>query len=292
MNTGTCMIESSTAVLRFWGVRGSIPTPGPSTLRYGGNTTCIELRIGSEMIVIDAGSGIRALGGSLVREFGAEPISLSVLITHTHWDHIQGFPFFAPAFGKNNRIRVIGPQSEPDGLMGVFEKQMDGSRCFPVTLGMMSAQVSFEHLDKDQGIQFEIGEVKVTSCPTNHPGGCLAYRFETPAGGIAFLSDHETGGDDELRILEFIKDAKILIADAQYDASEMVARKGWGHGCTDDVVSLALRAGTEQLYLFHHDPTHDDAFIDAMVEHAKGLVRQSGALLKVQAAAEGCEISI
>jgi len=286
------MIESSTAALRFWGVRGSIPTPGPSTLRYGGNTTCVELRIGNEIVVIDAGSGIRALGGSLVKEFGAEPISLSVLITHTHWDHIQGFPFFLPAFGKNNRIRVIGPQSEPDGLRGVFEKQMDGNRCFPVTLGMMSAQISFSHLDKDKGIQFEIGDVKVTSYPTNHPGGCLAYRFETSAGGIVFLSDHETGGDDELRILEFIKDAKILIADAQYDTSEMVTRKGWGHGCTDDVVSLAINAGAEQLYLFHHDPTHDDDFIDGMLEHAKGLVRQSGSLLKVQAAVEGSEISI
>jgi len=292
MNTGTSTIESSAATVRFWGVRGSIPTPGPSTLRYGGNTTCVELRVGSEIIVIDAGSGIRALGGSLVREFGAAPISLTLLITHTHWDHIQGFPFFPPAFGKNNRIRVIGPKSDPDGLQGVFEKQMDGKRCFPVALGIMPAQISFEQLDKDQGIQFQIGEINVTSCPTSHPGGCLAYRFETPAGGIVFLSDHETGGDDESRILEFIKGAKILIADAQYDVSEMGTRKGWGHGCTDDVVSLALTAGVQQLYLFHHDPTHDDAFIDGMLEHAQTLVRQSGLPLKVEAAAEGCEISI
>jgi phosphoribosyl 1,2-cyclic phosphodiesterase len=278
------------AVIRFWGVRGSIPTPGASTVRYGGNTTCLELRINGQLIVIDAGSGIRLLGNSLMKEFADKPIELTLLNTHTHWDHIQGFPFFVPAFKKQNRIRIIARKSLPDGFKGVMEMQMDGTRCFPIPFGVIAAGITFEYLDPEGDLRFQIGDVQVEACPTNHPGGCLGYSFETSCGKIAVLIDHETGGLDEPRILEFIKGARVMIADAQYDEVEMASRRGWGHGGIKEVLSLALRAGVEQLYFFHHDPTHDDAFMDELVDHGRAIAREDGSKLFVDAAREGMEI--
>jgi len=281
-------LENPEGVLvRFWGVRGSIPTPGPSTVRYGGNTTCVELRINGEIIVIDAGSGIRNLGGALLKESAGKPIELTLLNTHTHWDHIQGFPFFAPAFIKGNRIRVIGRDSQPDGLKGVFERQMDGTRCFPVPFSALGADVEFETIDEESGRVFQIGSVKVEACPTNHPGGCLAYGFATDLGKVVFLSDHETGGPDEPLILEFIRDATLLIADAQYTDEEIVSRRGWGHGCIREVVDLACRAGVNQLCLFHHDPTHGDDTLDALLLEAKDLIAKANLPMGVSLAREG-----
>jgi len=279
-------------LVRFWGVRGSIPTPGPSTVRYGGNTTCVELRINGEIIVIDAGSGIRNLGSALLKESAGKPIELTLLNTHTHWDHIQGFPFFAPAFIKGNRIRVIGRNSQPDGLKGVFERQMDGTRCFPVPFFSLGADVEFETINEESGLVFNIGSVKVVACPTNHPGGCLAYGFASDNRKVVFLSDHETGGADEPRILEFIKGANLLIADAQYDATEINSRRGWGHGSIEEVVDLAIRASVRELCLFHHDPTHDDERLDSMVRQAREMASLSGVPLVIQAASEGGEISL
>jgi len=281
-------LENPEGVLvRFWGVRGSIPTPGLSTVRYGGDTTCVELRINGEIIVIDAGSGIRNLGGALLKESAGKPIELTLLNTHTHWDHIQGFPFFAPAFIKGNRIRVIGRNSQPDGLKGVFERQMDGTRCFPVPFSALGADVEFETIDEASGRVFQIGSVKVEACPTNHPGGCLAYGFATEVGKVVFLSDHETAGPDEPLILEFIRDATLLIADAQYTDEEIVSRRGWGHGCIREVVDLACRAEVNQLCLFHHDPTHGDDILDTLLLEAKDLVQKAKFPVCVSLAREG-----
>ena len=285
-------VDLKVTLIRFWGVRGSIPTPGPSTVRYGGNTTCVEFRTGGEIIVIDAGSGIRSLGGALLKESAGNPIALTLLNTHTHWDHIQGFPFFAPAFIKGNRIRVIGRKLQPDGLKSVFEKQMDGTRCFPVPFAVLGAGVDFQQVDDASGYHFQIGPVKVEACPTNHPGGCLAYAFETDHGRVVFLSDHETGGADEARILQFIKGARLLIADAQYDALEITSRRGWGHGSVDEVVDLAIRGGVGELYLFHHDPTHDDERIDSMLVQAREIATSLGSPLVIHGASEGGEIRL
>jgi phosphoribosyl 1,2-cyclic phosphodiesterase len=261
-------------------------------LRYGGNTTCVEFRINGEIIIIDAGSGIRNLGGALLKEAAGKPIELTLLNTHTHWDHIQGFPFFAPAFIKGNRIRVIGPDSEPDGLKGVFERQMDGTRCFPVPFAVLGAGITFETIDKSDGLQFNVGGVPIEACPTNHPGGCFAYAFATDHGRVVFLSDHETGGGDEPRILEFIKNARLVIADAQYDASEIDSRRGWGHGSIDEVVDLAIRAGVAELYLFHHDPTHDDEKLDSMLAQAREIAASAGSSLTIRSSVEGDEIHL
>jgi len=292
MSNDSSPVDLQGALIRFWGVRGSIPTPGPSTVRYGGNTTCVEFRINGETIVIDAGSGIRSLGGALLKESAGKPIGLTLLNTHTHWDHIQGFPFFAPAFIKGNRIRVIGRNSQPDGLKGVFEKQMDGTRCFPVPFAVLGAEIDFQHIENEADHHFQIGSVNVEACPTSHPGGCLAYAFETEHGRVVFLSDHETGGADESRILDFINGARLLIADAQYDAAEITSRRGWGHGSVDEVVDLAIKAKAKELYLFHHDPTHDDDRLDAMVAHARAIAINAGVELIIQSAAEGMEICL
>ena len=275
----------SPSFLRFWGVRGSMPTPGPDTIRYGGNTSCYELRIGGEIIVIDAGSGISQLGSALLDEFGANPISLTLLNTHTHWDHIQGFPFFIPAYMKNNRIRVIGRNPAPDPLESIFKTQMDGNHCFPVSLETLPSTVSFEHLNPHGQPEFDLGSLKFATCPTNHPGGCLGYSFHTTKGKVVFLSDHETDGPDENVILEFIQDAYILIADTQYTDAEFASRRGWGHGCSSSVISLALRADIKNLYLTHHDPSHTDHFMDGMLAEARSMVPASSPL-KVFAAIE------
>ena len=292
MSNDSSPVDLQDTLIRFWGVRGSIPTPGPSTVRYGGNTTCVEFRINGEIIVIDAGSGIRSLGGALLKESAGKPIELTLLNTHTHWDHIQGFPFFAPAFIKGNRIRVIGGNSQPDGLKGVFERQMDGTRCFPVPFAVLGAEFDFRHIENESDYRFQIGSVKVEACPTNHPGGCLAYAFETEQGRVVFLSDHETGGTNEPRILDFIKGARLLIADAQYDASEITSRRGWGHGSIEEVVDLAIKGKVEELYLFHHDPTHDDDRLDAMLGHARVLANIPDVEMVIQSAAEGMEVQL
>ncbi|MEI7773651.1 MAG: MBL fold metallo-hydrolase [Verrucomicrobiota bacterium] len=283
---------SAAAVIRFWGVRGSIPTPGPSTLRYGGNTSCIELRVGKELIIVDAGSGIRALGNSLMHEFGGEPISLTILNTHTHWDHIQGFPFFTPAYIPTSRIRMVGSSSGTAGLQAAYEKQMDGNSCFPVPLKMMEAKISFENIDLGEGLAVMIGGVAIRPFATRHPGLCTGFRIETSAGPIVLLSDHESVVEEDPQLVETIRGAKVLIADCQYDCAEMASRRGWGHGCITEVVALACRAGAEQLYLYHHDPAHGDDFLDGMLARARDLAAGLAPQLRIELAAEGREIVI
>ena len=278
---------SPPTLVRFWGVRGSLPSPGPSTLRYGGNTTCIEVRTGGELIVIDAGSGIRFLGQALLAEHAGTPISLTLLHSHAHWDHIQGFPFFAPAYVPGTRIRIVGGHPSAADLRRVFADQMDGQRWFPVPFDGLAATITFDHLDLEGDLRFRIGAVAVTACPTNHPGGSLGFRIETPAGPIVFLSDHETAGPDEPRIRDFIAGAAILIADAQYDASEISTRRGWGHGCIDEVIDLAGGLGVGRVVLFHHDPSHDDAFLDELVARAKARAGRDHPEMTVEAAREG-----
>jgi len=278
--------------VRFWGVRGSLPSPGPATLRYGGNTTCVEVRTGGERIVIDAGSGIRPLGQALLKEHSGTPIALTLLHSHAHWDHIQGFPFFAPAYLPTTRIRVVGGHPTAADLRRVFADQMDGKRWFPLPFDRLAATIDFDHLDPEGDLRFRIGDVAVAACPTNHPGGSLGFRIETPQGAIVFLSDHETAGPDEPRIRDFIAGAAILIADAQYDATEIVTRRGWGHGCVDEVMALAGGVGIGRVVLFHHDPSHDDDDLDRLVAKAQARAGRDHPGMIVGAAREGDTIEL
>ncbi|MDQ3626274.1 MAG: response regulator, partial [Verrucomicrobiota bacterium] len=173
--------------VKLWGVRGSIPVPGAATIRYGGNTTCVEVRADGEIIILDAGSGIRLLGMDLEKEFEDRPMKLSLLITHTHWDHIQGLPFFQPAYNQKNQIRVLGYEGARAGLAAILAGQME-TQFFPVSLRDLQSNIAIEELKE---MEFTIGKVRVQSKFANHPGICAGYRLFTSAGSIAFFPDNE-----------------------------------------------------------------------------------------------------
>ena len=294
--------------LKIWGVRGSIPVPGPATVRYGGNTTCIEVRADGEIIVLDAGSGIRGLGQSLEQEFAGQPIRLTLLLTHTHWDHIQGLPFFLPAYNGKNRIRVRGYEGARAGLATILAGQME-TQFFPISLRELSSNIAIEELKE---MEFSIGKVRVRSKFANHPGICAGYRLFTSGGSIAFFPDNEPyellkvhlaerdatsleeardfAKAERAKLVEFLEGTDILIIDAQYTDEEYEKHIGWGHGSLSRVVSLALDANARRLILFHHDPNHDDAKIDEMLQRARLLVVESGKTMEVEAAREGAEI--
>src|SRR5436190_3074798 len=293
--------------VKFWGVRGSIPTPGPATVEYGGNTSCVEVRADGEIIILDAGSGIRRLGLALAEEFKDQRIDLTLLITHTHWDHIQGFPFFIPAYSPQNKLRILGYEGARKGLYSTLTSQME-SPYFPVSMRHMPGNIDVTELKERE---FNVGRVRVETTFVNHPGVCVGYRLFTSAGSIAYLPDNEPfqrmrshpGGqqtsdrlealnyasEQDQKTIEFLKDADVLIIDSQYDDAEYQSHVGWGHGCVDDVVALALFARVKQLFLFHHDPDHDDAQISKMLAWARQLVGFHGETLAVDAAREGLE---
>jgi phosphoribosyl 1,2-cyclic phosphodiesterase/CheY-like chemotaxis protein len=294
--------------IKFWGVRGSIPVPGHTTIGYGGNTTCVEVRTNGDIIILDAGSGIRELGLALEQEFGSAPINLTLLLTHTHWDHIQGLPFFLPAYKAKNTIRVLGYEGARAGLATILAAQMEVP-FFPVSWKDLPGTIKIQELKK---MQFSIGKVRVRSRFLNHPGICAGYRLFTKEGSIAFLPDNEPFEPLKMKLaardgthphkaraqavvqrsklVEFLKDTDVLILDSQYTDEKYQEHIGWGHGALSRVVSLALEARAKKLFLFHHDPAHDDDKIDEMLERARFLVAESGRRLEVEAAREGAEI--
>jgi phosphoribosyl 1,2-cyclic phosphodiesterase len=294
--------------LKFWGVRGSIPVPGPETLRYGGNTTCVEVRADNEIIVLDAGTGIRALGAMLEKEFGGQPMKISLLVTHMHWDHIQGFPFFLPSYNDKNSIRIYGYDGADAGLRDILIGQM-ATPFFPVRLDDLPGRITIKRLDK---YDFKVGKVRIRAMVMNHPGVCVGYRLETSTGSIAFLPDAEPYDDFKLHaphhrllspeqtrsraekaraeLVKFLRDCDVLILDAQYTDEEYRSHIGWGHGSLTTAVGLALDAGVRKLVLFHHDPTHDDTMIDKMGTAARSAANARGKELVVEAAKEGMEI--
>lgn len=293
--------------IRFWGVRGSIPTPGIQTAIFGGNTSCVEVRIGDQIIILDAGSGIRALGQSLMREFRDKPLNITMLVTHTHWDHIQGFPFFMPAYNPKVNVRIVGFEGAVHGLRGALFEQMQ-SAFFPVGLNQMASHVTFEEVS---GMEFELDGIKVRTIFANHPGICIGYRLSTPSGDIVYMPDHEAYERYEIerqklageasqpsldyaraqdeKVIDFIREADVVIGDTQYDATEYPSRLGWGHTCVSEAVNLALRAGIKQLFLFHHDPDHYDEKMTALIAEAQAQVAAAGSSMTVSAAREGAE---
>ncbi|HEX5400629.1 MAG TPA: MBL fold metallo-hydrolase [Verrucomicrobiae bacterium] len=273
--------------LRFWGVRGSIPTPGAGTVRYGGNTSCVEVRNGDDIIILDAGTGLRALGSALLAEFKDQPLNLTLLVSHTHWDHIQGLPFFAPIYDPRCRLRILGAPGTREGLVNALTGQME-STYFPVPLAKVPGNIAIEEVTD---FNFSIGPVQVRAQRSHHPGLCFGYRLFSPDSLIVFFPDSEPRGQgQDGKMIEFCRDADLLILDSQYDTAEYRNHTGWGHGCLDNSVTLALAAGVRRLCLFHHDPDHDDKKIDAFVQRARRLAAKGGSKLKVDAAKEGMTV--
>ncbi len=293
--------------LKFWGVRGSIPSPGPGTVHFGGNTSCLEFRAGDEIIILDAGTGLRLLGRALEEEFKHQPLHLTLLLSHTHWDHIQGLPFFRPVYRPQCRLRILGYEGARKSLVNVLSGQME-SPYFPVQLDALPSNIQIEEL-KD--MEFQVGQVRVRAWFANHPGICVGYRLFTPDGSVAYFPDNEPHSrphhkslpeaadrkavqayaeQQEQRMVGFLHGTDVLVLDSQYDEAEYQSHVGWGHGCVDYAVALAQKAKVKKLFLFHHDPEHDDARVEAMLNHARKLVAESNSDLEVEAAREGTTV--
>lgn len=309
---------------KFWGVRGSIPTPGPSTVRYGGNTPSIEIypKDDDTLFIVDCGTGIRELGLSLMGK--GKPIHANIFLSHTHWDHIHGFPFFVPAFIPGNKFVIHGPVNFNERLEDIVAGQMKYSY-FPVKLDHMAADISFVELKEST---FFVEDVKVTTQYLNHPILVLGYRFEYNGRVIVtefdnepyqnmFKGGEESSGMDDLlfgsdeeeidkhaheeadpivaemnqRAIEFARDADLLIFDAQYTAAEYPSKIGWGHSTIQDAVRVGAEANVKRLAFFHHDPTRNDDALEKMEETCVAeLLRIKRPDVVIFAAKEGLEL--
>ena len=289
--------------VKFWGVRGSIPTPGPHTVRYGGNTTCMQLLdddsdflIDGSITIIDAGSGIRELGNEILKH--PKPWKINILITHTHMDHINGFPFFIPAFVPGTEIDIYGPVHYEKKLEEIFATQMDYSY-FPISTAQLAAKITFHDLKETE---FDLGRLHVVTHYMNHPVLTLGYRVTDGKKSFIYTGDHEpyfdfiSEGDSEngdeddgfgdvqaivdqqnSRLVDFFRDTDILVADAAYSPDEYDSHRGWGHSSTDHVIDWAIESRVKKLILHHHEPTHDDDKLDEMEAYARNRAREKGA---------------
>jgi phosphoribosyl 1,2-cyclic phosphodiesterase len=271
--------------VRFWGVRGSIPVPGPDTVRTGGNTPCVEIQTADrEVIIIDAGTGIRLLGLDLNRR-PAERMVGVLLFSHTHWDHIQGLPYFSPANLRQNRLVILGEQRVGQHLEQILEGQMTDAY-LPFTLEDLRADLLIKEVR--DGERIVVGNtVSVLPRRLSHPGGVFGYRIRSQGKTVVYASDisHPVGGLDE-RVVGLARDCDLLIHDAQYTRQEKLDRPGWGHSSWEDAVQTAQEANVGKLALFHHDPLHSDDELDEFERLAQA--RFPGAVL----AREGMEISV
>lgn len=279
--------------VRFWGTRGSLPRPGTTTLRHGGNTSCVEIRTGDgTLIVLDCGTGAYGLGQQLLSEM---PITGHLLITHTHWDHIQGFPFFAPLFVPGNAWHMYAPR----GLGGKLEETLAGQMeysYFPVTLDALNAALHYEDLTEGEA---QVGGARVVVRFLNHPAPTLGYRVEAGGVSVAYITDHEPYSQhvhevtglpvhrEDQRHIEFLKDADLIIHDSQYTAEEYTQKVGWGHTPMESSIEFAVTANAKRLALYHHDPLRTDDDLDRLVAQFRQSLADQGSQLELFAAAEG-----
>ena len=270
--------------IKFWGVRGSTPAPQPENMRYGGNTSCVEVRVGKNLYIFDCGTGFRILGRALQAEFNGRPVSAHVFVSHFHWDHIQGLPFFEPLYSNQENHFQFHCSSRMRSLKRVFEEQMS-SPYFPVGLNEMRARRDFYDLDKTR---LDLDDLTIRTMWLNHPQGCMGFRVETKDGVMVYATDNEPGDRKfDKNVRELAAGADVLIYDAQYLPDEYEARRrGWGHSHWREAVDVAMESGAKELVLFHHDPDHDDVCIDKIVKEARNYYPS------VRAAAEGMQIEL
>ena len=252
--------------VEFWGVRGSIACPSPRHVTYGGNTSCLEVVAGDERVILDAGTGIRDLGDSLNRR---DVRRATLLLTHVHWDHINGFPFFAPGYQPNRTFEIRAAHLKPlGGVREVLAGQM-GQPTFPVPLETMRSRLVFE--DFDAGDSFKVGsEVRVRTASLNHPNGATGYRLEYGGKAVCYVTDteHVVGSPDE-NVLGLIEGADLVVYDCTYTDEEFPSKVGWGHSTWQEAVRLCQRASVKKLAIFHHDPSHEDSFMAGVEEQAR-----------------------
>ncbi|RDV29289.1 MBL fold metallo-hydrolase [Alteromonas aestuariivivens] len=272
--------------LTFYGVRGSIPTPGADFVRYGGNTACVHICLSDGTdIILDAGTGIRLLGNQLIKK--QTPIHL--LLTHNHWDHIQGFPFFAPIYQKDRPIIITPGQTSLPEYDQII-KQMQGS-VFPVPSSALTSNIELNVLPESQD-SWQVGSATISRLPMNHPGKGSAYCIRDGKRKIAYMTDNELyppykKETDFLTFVEFARDADLIIHDAQYMLADMPTKSGWGHSVAEEAVKLAMACNAKQLALYSHDPERTDDDIDAIVEHCNEYIEIAESELTLFAAAEG-----
>ncbi len=261
--------------ITFWGVRGSIPTPGPDTVAIGGNTSCVEVRAGSAILVFDGGTGLRMLGKKLVKEM---PLAAHIFFSHVHWDHIQGFPFFDPAFVAGNSIHLYGGNNVSRTLEETLAGQMDHPS-FPVHLTDMGAKMTFNDLAEGQVLSLDAGDgekVKISTTRGNHPNGVWVYRVEHGGRAVVYATDTEHYAIVDPKIAKLSQGVDVLIHDAQYTPEEYAGtagtggpKAGWGHSTYSAAAELAKQAGVKRLVLFHHDPLQSDAVVREKEKRAK-----------------------
>lgn len=292
--------------VRFWGTRGSIATPGSGTTHFGGNTSCVEMSTqAGHTLVFDIGTGARLLGADLLTRARA-PLQATIFLTHAHWDHIQGFPFFAPLFVPGNEIAVYAPEGGGGSLQQLLAGQME-FRYFPVELDQLPSAISYH--DLVEGVH-EIGGVRVVAQFLNHPAMTLGYRVEADGVSVVCLTDHEPFAetlwrrdgepgrvdsilhDGDRRHARFMANANLVIHDAQYTPEEYPQKKNWGHSTYEYVVELAAASGVQRLALTHHDPTHDDRFVADIERRARDLAARRSPEMEVFCAYEGCEVDV
>lgn len=289
------------AFVRFWGTRGSIPTPGHATKRYGGNTSCVEIRIDDTLFICDGGTGLRELGLQLLGR-GKSGVVAHMFFSHMHWDHIQGFPFFVPAYAPANRIQVYESAASETRVQRLLHGQMS-SEYFPVAFADLGAQIGAGHFENGE---LEVEGVRIRCLQQRHPGKSYAYSFEKNGTKIVYATDSELDLDllnaeqaqHELEaprqhpaaVVRFVEGADLLIADAQYTDREYPQKVGWGHARANTVVDLALEAGVRRCALFHHDPMHIDEAVDDKVRFGRERAVARGSGLTVFGAREGLEL--
>lgn len=290
--------------VKFWGTRGSIPTPGPSTSRYGGNTACIEVRTDKALFIFDGGTGLRELGQELIRRSKGEPITAHVFFSHPHWDHIQGFPFFTPAYQRANTFHIYGTEAGDQRIFRLLSGQMR-SDYFPVNFSELSANIHPAELENGEGM---IEGVRVRTVAQTHPGGSYAFSLEVGGCKVVYATDHELDlllpdraaslrNPDLFRelpkeIVEFVEGADLLIADGQYTDDEYLEKIGWGHPRATTVVDLAVAGHVKQLAITHHDPMQTDMDVDRKIAVCRQRALLRAPEMQVFAAREGVELKV
>jgi len=279
--------------IKFWGTRGSIAVPGRDTILYGGNTTCLEINLASgKVIIIDAGTGIRPLGDKLAAE--SETLDVHLLITHIHWDHVLGFPYFGPLYKSSTHLRIDGYPTCMNGLRNTFENKM-GDGFFPVRFADLKAKITY--LEKLRDGDLEVDGVVVSAAPLHHPQGGFAFRFKENKKIFVFMTDNELRQDkwkgrSPKDYVKFCKGADLLVHDSQYTIAEIEERRGWGHSDYGAAFAMAEKAEVKKLILTHHDPARTDLGVTDLADRCKALAAAKGSGMVIEAAMEMSELEL